>query len=162
MFYEFLQNNSGGRFDVDERVCHRLFIEANSDDEAVSKAEELGCYWDGVANGVDCPCCGDRWYRDYLRTIQIEKYKVEGLTVNTYSDTHQDAVSRWNEKYGKYECVSPPTYTKLFGNEIFEGKISFRNIEEYAQFFADEYGFTVPDARVYYKDGSVKEIYKER
>lgn len=40
MFYEFLQNDSGGRFDVDERVCHRLFIEANSDDEAVSKAEE--------------------------------------------------------------------------------------------------------------------------
>jgi len=27
-FYEFNQNNSGGYFDVDENVCHRVIIEA--------------------------------------------------------------------------------------------------------------------------------------
>ena len=29
-FYEFNQNNSGGFFDVDENVCHRVIIEANN------------------------------------------------------------------------------------------------------------------------------------
>ena len=28
MFYEFDQNNSGGHFTVNDKVCHRLFIEA--------------------------------------------------------------------------------------------------------------------------------------
>ena len=60
-WFEFNQNNSGGSFIVNDKVCHRLFIEAKSFDDAVEKAEELGCYWDGVINGVDCPCCGDRW-----------------------------------------------------------------------------------------------------
>lgn len=61
MFYGFNQNNSGGHFVVDDSLCHRLFIEADDKDEAISKAEELGCYWDGVDKGIDCPCCGDRW-----------------------------------------------------------------------------------------------------
>lgn len=43
-WYCFDQNNSGGYFDVDDKVCHRLFIEAESFDDAVEKAEELGCY----------------------------------------------------------------------------------------------------------------------
>ena len=57
-WYCFKQNNSGGIFDVDDKVCHNLFIEAESFNNAVTKAEELGCYWDGVSKGMDCPCCG--------------------------------------------------------------------------------------------------------
>lgn len=58
MFYIFNQNNTGGHFDVDENLCHRLYIEADTKSEAISKAEKLGCYWDGVLRGIDCPCCG--------------------------------------------------------------------------------------------------------
>lgn len=29
MFYLFSQNNSGGSFIVNDKVCHRLFIEAD-------------------------------------------------------------------------------------------------------------------------------------
>lgn len=49
-------------------------------------------------------------------------------------------------------------------SKSYSGNIRIRNIEEYAQFVTDEYGFTSPDARIYYKDGSVKEIFasKER
>lgn len=47
-WYEFDQNNSGGYFDVTDTVCHKLYIEAHSPKEAIEKAEELGCYWDGV------------------------------------------------------------------------------------------------------------------
>lgn len=38
---------------------------------------------------------------------------------------------------------------------------SFETVEEYAQYLADRYGWTSPDARLYYKDGTVKEIYME-
>lgn len=44
-WYEFTQNNSGGYFVVDKNVCHRMLIEASSFDEAIEKAEKLGCYW---------------------------------------------------------------------------------------------------------------------
>ena len=115
-WFEFTQNNSGGRFIVDDKVCHRLLIEAESFNDAVKKAEELGCYWDGVAKGIDCPCCGDRWVTWDEEPIDLEFYKTEGC--NT--------------------------------------------IEEYAQYLANNYAWTTPDIRIYYNDGVVKEIFKEK
>ena len=112
MFYELTQNNSGGYFDVDDRICHRLFIEADSANGANEKAEELGCYWEGVYKGFDCPCCGDRWYM-----------------------CNENDVLAYDK---------------------------FANIEEYAQYIANNYGWTTPDVRIYYKDGTVKEIFTER
>lgn len=64
-FYQFRQNNSGGSFDYDDRsgLSVNVYIEAGTADEANSRAEDLGIYFDGVDNGSDCSCCGDRWYR---------------------------------------------------------------------------------------------------
>ena len=151
MFYEVDQNNSGGCFDVDDKVCHRLFIEADSLDEATLKAEELGCYWDGVSNGIDCPCCGDRWYGvDKIDLEKIKEYQVRDFY----------GKKSWFDKYGKYTVVEEPVYEKGFMCS-YVGKISFLTIEEYAQYLANEYGWTSPDARIYYKDGTVKEIFRE-
>lgn len=119
MFYLFNQCNSGGYFIVSDKVCHRLFIEADDGEEALQIAENLGCYWDGVNKGLDCPCCGDRWYT-YYDEIDINKMKNDGYEVSV--------------------CDS---------------------IEEYAQYLANTYGRTSPDARIFYKDGNIKEIFKE-
>jgi hypothetical protein len=62
-WFLFDQNNSGGKLVVNDKVCHRLFIEAENESEAISIAEGLGVYFNGVEDGYDCPCCGDRWYR---------------------------------------------------------------------------------------------------
>lgn len=77
-WYEFSQNNSGGSFDVDDKVTHRVFIEAGSEHEATEKALELGIYFQGVDDGIDCPCCGDRWYSGSEVTFPI-KWKGELL-----------------------------------------------------------------------------------
>jgi hypothetical protein len=152
MFYEVSQNNSGGYFDVDDKVCHRLFIEADSDEEARLKAEELGCYWNGVEDGIDCPCCGDRWYG--VSKVDLEKLKE--YSVYCYGNK-----SGWFKRYGKYKIVENPTLSKDLMLNSWIGKLSFSTIEEYAQYMANEYGWTTPDARIYYKDGTVKEIFKE-
>ncbi len=154
MFYEFDQNNSYGRFDVDENVCHRLFIEANSLEEATDKAESLGCYWNGVDEGIDCPCCGDRWYSG--DEVNIEKYTTNGFTV------WESNLDRWKEKYGKYNIIEKPKYIKGRFMPMYEGKIRFKDIEEYAQYLADKYSCTTPDARIFYKDGTVKEIFTNK
>ncbi len=62
MWFSYRQNNSGGSFDVDKNVAKNVYIEANSADEANSRAELCGLYWDGVYDEIDCECCGDRWY----------------------------------------------------------------------------------------------------
>ena len=76
--YLFDQNNSGGIFIVDDKVCPRVYITAKNSKEANEKAESIGIYFDGVANGLDCPCCGDRWNRvdeyDVENTIPASKY----------------------------------------------------------------------------------------
>lgn len=63
MFYHFNQNNSGGRFHNDDRVCNHVIIEARHAAEANDRAEGLGIYFDGVENDRDCACCGDRWHQ---------------------------------------------------------------------------------------------------
>lgn len=61
-FYLFDQNNSGGGFDVDEDIAHRVVIEADSEEAAEEKAFSIGIYYNGCDEGRDCECCGDRWY----------------------------------------------------------------------------------------------------
>lgn len=61
-FYLFHQNNSGGYFIQNDSVDIYVMIQAESAEDANNKAEEIGIYFDGVKNGNDCECCGDRWY----------------------------------------------------------------------------------------------------
>lgn len=63
MFYEFNQNNSGGRFDFNEEkgLTHIVIIEAVDKEEAEYKAGRIGIYFNGCDTGRDCSCCGDRW-----------------------------------------------------------------------------------------------------
>lgn len=62
MFFHYTQNNSGGSFQINDRVAHHVIIEANTESEANTRAEQIGIYFDGVREGEDCGCCGDRWY----------------------------------------------------------------------------------------------------
>lgn len=63
MFYTFSQNNSGGSFDEDvvTGISHYVVIEADSSDEANTRAESVGIYFD-YEYEQDCECCGMRWY----------------------------------------------------------------------------------------------------
>ena len=64
MFYVFQQNNSGGSWDIDELngIGKIVIVEADNVDLAVEEALKIGLYFDGVKKGIDCECCGDRWY----------------------------------------------------------------------------------------------------
>jgi hypothetical protein len=63
-FFEFHQNNSGGSFSIDDErgIGPNVWVEALNEADANSRAEGLGIYFDGVDDGIDCECCGDRWY----------------------------------------------------------------------------------------------------
>jgi len=66
-YWHFDQNNSGGKFVVDEKsgIGHEVFIEATSIDDACLRAEGIGIYFNGCSERRDCSCCGDRWYRPW-------------------------------------------------------------------------------------------------
>lgn len=59
----FDQNNSGGWFahDAEAGIGYAVFVEAKNQDEASARAMDIGIYFDGVRDGIDCGCCGDRW-----------------------------------------------------------------------------------------------------
>ena len=56
--YVYRQSNSGGQY-MDP--AQFIIVEAENEPAALDKAKEAGLYLDGVATGVDCSCCGDRW-----------------------------------------------------------------------------------------------------
>lgn len=64
-FYLFSQNNSGGkfRFSEEDGITTYVILEAPTAQQANIDAIMLGIYFDGCDSGVDCDCCGDRWYR---------------------------------------------------------------------------------------------------
>jgi len=60
MFHLFRQNNSGGRFDYDERVgiSHLVWVETEEGTDLNERAEKIGLYFN---SDWDCDCCGSRW-----------------------------------------------------------------------------------------------------
>lgn len=159
-FYAITQNNSGGSFVIDGKLCHRMFIEAESYNEAVRKAEGLGCYWDGVEDGMDCRCCGDRWYRpDEVNLDGIVK-KYGGYPVNKFIHNMDDATSVFRRMYEGMEWHEEPKESKKYDSPYVEGVVKLRSVEDYAQVLANMYGWTTPDARIFYRDGSMKEIFR--
>lgn len=82
MFYLFVQNNSYGEFqyDADDGIGINVAFEANSEDEAIERAQNV-IYFDGVKKGSDCPCCGNRWSKytyDHAESIEeLNKRKYE-------------------------------------------------------------------------------------
>jgi hypothetical protein len=56
--FQFRQNNSGGQFMGPKFVV----VKADDADQANQIAQDQGpVYFQGVAKGIDCDCCGDRW-----------------------------------------------------------------------------------------------------
>lgn len=164
-FYEFYQNNSGGRLYVDDKLCHRLYIEADSYEQARKMAVSFGVYFDGCESGIDCDCCGDRWH-DREHKVEFPKEEVMDVYTLDFFDKPKDYKKEWFDKYGKYKRMDEPKEyeSKYSRSSKFGTKIMFENIEEYAQHIADEYGYSgddenAPDSRIFYKDGSVKEIF---
>jgi hypothetical protein len=60
-WFNFRQNNSGGSFTVNNDVDAYVIVQAHNADEANQLAQRIGIYFNGVNDGIDCECCGDRW-----------------------------------------------------------------------------------------------------
>ena len=144
-----------------------MFIEAESSDEAASIAEDLGCYWDGCDTGNDCPCCGDRWYRPWSSDgIDLEEMNTEwnGYEVNEWveNSSKDTAIEDFKSRYEGMVWLVEPKIENKYGSNRVSGRLRIDNIEQYAQICANLYGWTSPDARIFYKNGEVKEIFKNK
>ena len=70
--FTYHQNNSFGVWQ--DNMPQVLEVWAETAEGADIKAESMGVYFDGCENEIDCPCCGDRWYRQY------DEYTRQGYT----------------------------------------------------------------------------------
>jgi hypothetical protein len=70
-WFEFRQNNSGGRLVIDEQVALYVYVEADGPASANARAELVGVYFEGCRDGRDCDCCGDRWSEQEAGTPDI-------------------------------------------------------------------------------------------
>lgn len=83
-FWHFRQNNSGGNFTQNNWLDVHVVIEAKSAAHANERAKKIGIYFDGVDEGIDCGCCGDRWYpasgvgysEPAVYSVPVRKYRT--------------------------------------------------------------------------------------
>lgn len=76
------QNNSGGSFCVDysNGTGERVFVLAKNEVSALDLLENKSViYFDGVSQGLDCECCGDRWCRSAYE-VEDENNKVASFS----------------------------------------------------------------------------------
>ena len=87
-FYYFSQNNTGGSFRIkpEQGIAEYVIVEATSYKDANARAQHIGLYFDGKATGVDCSCCGSRWYAKYDEDGATEVPSVYGKPVESYAD----------------------------------------------------------------------------
>lgn len=90
-FWHFSQNNSGGSFDFSESegITHHVVIEAESAEDANVKAIQKGLYFDGCDTGQDCPCCGDRWHRQWDSNAGDKLPSIYGQPLGTEGGGHE-------------------------------------------------------------------------
>jgi hypothetical protein len=101
MFYTYDQNNSGGsfNFNAESGVSHYVIIEADSDEQANDRAESIGLYFNGVEDGLDCECCGSRWYSPQEATSIPSNYGEPINLDKSFTEAH--AAVRYSKKWMK-------------------------------------------------------------
>ena len=158
-FYEFDQMNINGKFICNDKICHRLYIQANNEHEAINKAQELGIDFNEFNKN------GYRWEVpseiNLVSRYEIEDAEYEVEVFDWQAKKNKDLIKIWNKLYGFYNVLQKPILTIKFGKMCAVGKIKLLNIENYAQFFANKYGKTTPDCRIYYANGVIKEIFSQ-
>jgi len=105
MFFDYSQNNSGGRF---TKPAQYVIVEANSADEANSRAEEIGLYFDGYG---DCECCGSRWSSQWKDEKGTKQPTIYGSSLSN----HKKNRNWWDE-----ECPHLLIYRLDGTKELFE------------------------------------------
>lgn len=145
-FFEYRQNNSGGRFNIDDTLTVRVIVEAKDKEQAIQIGENLGIYFNGCDEGRDCPCCGDRWY---------EPDEVD-LRYGTLSNEEAKEMAL------AYKGEIVPTRFKTYARKDKNKDFVFADVGEYARYMTDKWGHAMdkPDTRIFYLDGTVKEFSK--
>lgn len=95
-FWHFDQNNSGG---VIRGPAYHVLVEATDYNHANYRADvELGLYFDGCESGMDCECCGDRWYRlveDYDNGYEVPSIWRVPVTELDFSKMYRSPRSKY-------------------------------------------------------------------
>jgi hypothetical protein len=101
-FFDFRQNNSFGVFRGPARY---VVVEAENAADANKRVlyDVEGVYFDGCSEGVDCPCCGDRWYRQWENEVGDDVPSVYGNPV-VFGDgggvlvVYSDGTQKWGRE----------------------------------------------------------------
>ena len=95
-FLTFRQNNSGGVFDYDNNLTETVIVEGTDYNDIIRRAGSLGIYFNGVDDGYDCECCGDRWYEPWRNEL------------DEVPSTYGNPV--WEHDFDRYRWSDEPCY----------------------------------------------------
>lgn len=93
--------------DFNKGITVEVFVEADTADEANMRAKLIGLYFNGCDDGIDCDCCGDRWYKadDGCRSEKLPS-KVSGY-MSWVKDPKKEGVAHYKSGKIKWLAFSP-------------------------------------------------------
>lgn len=103
-WFTFSQNNSGGHFDVTDKVAHYVCVQARDAKEAWSRVSD-----EFDSGSASCPCCGDRW--SYYADDGTDEPTVYGEPIaNMRASWLRDEARLWHYD-GRIERIKFPGRT---------------------------------------------------
>ena len=98
-FYHYRQNNTGGSFVRNHNLDVHVFIQAPSYTIANELARNIGIYFYGTGKGIDCNCCGDRWYEadsydEGFDIVEFNKWVKKEETIIHYFNPNIGTLSK--------------------------------------------------------------------
>jgi hypothetical protein len=96
MFFTYRQNNSGGHF---LPPALYVIIEARNWQEADEIALDH-IYFNGCDDGIDCPCCGDRWNGQWKGEVGDAVPSIYGKPIEQYLAEDKFHSQRWADRDG--------------------------------------------------------------
>jgi hypothetical protein len=100
----FIQNNTGGKFKINDLAAHYVFIQSTS----LGAAEYYGVSKGILDNSNSCSCCGDRWNGvDSEKGFDIPT--VFDTPLSEYKDFGRGSEARLHYFDGKFEKIKVPS-----------------------------------------------------
>lgn len=146
-WYKYTQNNSGGYYDVNDKVSKWVFIERELESQADEFFSRLTC-----DASPDCACCGARWYG---LDDELEFPFVEFVDVYTYKPDYKQ---EWERLYANLTKVGNEIKDSKF--KYYGYKVQFNTASEYARYLKNRWGehSGKHDCVLHYNEGHIEYV----
>ena len=128
LYYLLRQYPNRGDYETNDNVATMVAIQTHDPIKANFIALTKGIYFDGIAKGIDCSCCEDRWIALTVKSKGYNIPKFKNMTLVNY-------LKEWVEQSESLQCQSGHTLAYIYYADGTKEAMTVGNVRNRYHFF---------------------------